>query len=80
MVIKLIMDYYSLRILPELLVINFEYINSFADLVKLNILLLAKSYLVFQLFISRVETFTRMYQIPTYFAVAKYFNFVMVKN
>ena len=61
MFIKLIMDYYSLRILPELLAINFEYINSFADLVKLNILLLAKSYLVFQLFISRVETFTRMY-------------------
>ena len=57
-----------------------EYIDSSMDLVELKILLSAKSYLVFQLFIFKVNTFTRIYYIATYFAKVKYFSFAMVKN
>ena len=57
-----------------------EYIDSSMDLVKPKKLLLAESYLVFQLFIFKVNTFTRMYLITAYFVTAKYFSFVMVKN
>ena len=41
-----------------------EYIDSSMDLVELKILLSAKSYLVFQLFIFKVNTLLTIFQLP----------------